>query len=84
MKQRLRETLTQTRLLFDGAFGTYYALKYDTQELPELANERNPGRVEEIHQEYINAGAQIIRTNTYASNTVALHASMEQVQQNIR
>lgn len=83
MKQRLGETLTQTKLLFDGAFGTYYGLKYDTQELPELANEKYPGRVEEIHKEYINAGAQIIRTNTYAANTVALHTSMEQVKKNI-
>lgn len=72
------------KLLFDGAFGTYYAQLYNTKELPELANTMHPERVYEIHREYISAGAQIIRTNTFASNTVSLGPDWEKVQENIR
>ena len=50
MKQYLR----QNRIITDGAFGTYYAQKYNTLELPELANMKYPERVKEIHQEYLH------------------------------
>ena len=39
----------------DGAFGTYYAKKYDTGSLPELANLQASDRVLAIHKEYIEA-----------------------------
>lgn len=80
----IQERLKKQKLLFDGAFGTYYAQLYDTVELPELANTMHPERVCRIHQEYIEAGAQIIRTNTFASNTVSLGLPREKVQENIR
>lgn len=42
----------QGYFLFDGAFGTYYAQKYeDDQEPCELANLNHPERVAAIHQE---------------------------------
>ena len=53
----LHEYLKTHTIITDGAFGTYYAEKYGTNELPELANTAHPGRVREIHLEYINAGA---------------------------
>ncbi len=74
----------EKKLLFDGAFGTYYAQLYNTKELPEFANIKYPERVYEIHKEYIEAGAQLIRTNTFASNTVSLGMDWEEVQENIR
>lgn len=83
-KQELREILQHRKLICDGAFGTYYAQKYDTKELPELANALHPERVKEIHREYIEAGAQIIRTNTYACNTVMLRQDIEQVRETIK
>lgn len=76
--------IKKQKLLFDGAFGTYYALIYDTSELPERANTEHPDRVIKIHKEYIEAGAQIIRTNTFASNTASLGISLEAVLENIR
>ena len=76
--------LQKQKLLFDGAFGTYYAQIYDTKELPEWANTKYPERVRKIHEEYIEAGAQIIRTNTFATNTVSLDMSWENVQDNLR
>lgn len=83
-KQQLKDMLQHRKLICDGAFGTYYALKYDTKELPELANIQHPERVKEIHGEYLAAGVQIIRTNTYACNTVMLRQDMEQVKETIR
>lgn len=83
-KTSIQEKLKRQKLLFDGAFGTYYAQLYDTKELPELANEKNTRRVIKIHEEYIEAGAEIIRTNTFASNTFALEMPWEDVENNIR
>lgn len=80
----IQEKLRQQKLLFDGAFGTYYAKLYDTKELPEYANITYPERVQKLHREYIEAGAMVIRTNTFASNTVSLGQPWEQVQENIR
>lgn len=79
----IEDILKTQKLLFDGAFGTYYAQAFDTKELPELANTMYPERVHQIHEEYIEAGAQIIRTNTFASNTHSLNTSWEVVEENI-
>lgn len=76
--------IQKKKLLMDGAFGTYYAQLYDTKELPELANTKYPERVLRIHGEYIEAGAQIIRTNTFATNTYAMDLSWEEVQKNLK
>ncbi len=84
IKAIIAEKVTERKMLFDGAFGTYYAQIYDTKELPELANTKYPERVSQIHREYIEAGAQIIRTNTFATNTVSLGMSREVVEENIR
>lgn len=83
-REKIQEVLQQKKLICDGAFGTYYAMKYDTKELPELANIQHPERVKQIHEEYVAAGAQIIRTNTYACNTAVMCAKLEQVKENIR
>ena len=79
----IQEKLKQQKILLDGAFGTYYGQLYDTKELPELANTLYPERVRQIHKEYIEAGAQMIRTNTFASNTISMGISWEFVKENI-
>lgn len=88
IEHRLTTYLKKYRLITDGSFGTYYADKYQTNEMPELANcdssKAVQERVSEIHAEYIKAGAVLIRTNTFASNTVLLGANHEGVRQNIR
>lgn len=84
MTTAIKDLLKKQKLLFDGAFGTYYAHLYDTKELPEYANTAHPERVSRIHKEYIEAGAQIIRTNTFASNTHSLSVPLEAVLENIR
>lgn len=80
----LKDYLKNNILITDGAFGTYYGTLYDTQELPELANISNPDRVSRIHSQYINAGARLIRTNTYAANTYSLKTDINEVKKYIR
>lgn len=80
----IADDLSKQKLLFDGAFGTYYAQVYDTKDMPEVANIKSPDRVIRIHREYVEAGAQIIRTNTFASNTISLDVPWEEVCENIR
>lgn len=81
---KIKEYLQQHRLVTDGAMGTYYEKKYQNHtEASEYANTKYPERILDIHLEYLRAGAKLIRTNTFASNTL-LFENMEQVQENIR
>lgn len=80
----IREYLKKSKLIADGSFGTYYSQKYKTVYIPEYANITAPQRISEIHTEYINSGAKLIRTNTFASNTYSLDCSIEQVKENIK
>lgn len=80
----IREYLKKSKLIADGSFGTYYSQKYKTVDIPEYANISAPQRISEIHTEYINSGAKLIRTNTFASNTYSLDCSIEQVKENIK
>ena len=80
-KTGIREYLKRHDLIADGAFGTYYGEKYHTQELPELANLFHKERVTEIYGEYMDAGADLIRTNTFAANTAVLQESAETVEE---
>ncbi|WP_444433692.1 bifunctional homocysteine S-methyltransferase/methylenetetrahydrofolate reductase [Ruminococcus sp.] len=80
----IREYLKKSKLIADGSFGTYYSQKYKTVDIPEYANITAPQRISEIHTEYINSGAKLIRTNTFASNTYSLDCSIEEVKENIK
>src|SRR5699024_8853227 len=62
-------------LIMDGAMGTYYSEKYGKESgSPENDNLTAPQKIEEIHREYIKAGADILRTNSFASNIRTLCA----------
>ena len=66
---QLKDIIAKKPLIFDGGMGTYYAQK---SKLPargvELASIENPELIAEIHAEYIAAGAQAIKTNTFVVN----------------
>ena len=79
----LHEYLKTHTIITDGAFGTYYAEKYGTNELPELANTEHPERVLEIHLEYLAAGASYRRTNTYATNSRMLSENQNEIMENL-
>lgn len=79
----IKDYLHKNKLITDGSFGTYYAEKYQTDEMPELANTEHPERVLEIHNSYIEAGANLIRTNTFTANTNLLDSDFSIVKENI-
>ena len=56
-------------IFFDGAFGTYYHIKTGSSKNCELANLENPNTVLEIHKEYLKAGVDCIKTNTFSVNS---------------
>ena len=71
-------------ILADGSFGTYYAEKYHTNEAPEYANIYHKDRVTNIHSSYLDAGANLIRTNTFAANTMSMQKDFSFVEDNIK
>ncbi len=58
--------------LFDGAFGTYYHARNPESQYPELANLYDRQAVLEIHREYLKAGVNAIKTNTFCANPVSI------------
>ena len=70
---KISEYIKENILLMDGAMGTYYQqLKEHKEEIAELAVFSQPELVKQIHKEYLEAGADVIRTNTFAVNSVVL------------
>ena len=64
---RLLKALQNNVLVADGAMGTIlYSEGLDT--CPEAYNLTHPEKVEHIHRSYIEAGADVIQTNTYGAN----------------
>lgn len=56
-------------LFFDGAMGTILQSKgLQPGEAPELWNLRHPEEICGIHASYLEAGAQIIKANTFGAN----------------
>lgn len=73
MRMNLSQFLKERVLLMDGAMGTYYQqLPGHKEEVPEFACLSEPERIMEIHRQYLQAGADLIRTNTFAANSQVL------------
>ncbi len=75
MKPDFRTYLENNIVAFDGAMGTmlYSRGVYINQCYEEL-NLTNPTLVQQIHQDYIKAGAKVIETNTFGANRFKLKA----------
>ncbi|CAM5616726.1 Bifunctional homocysteine S-methyltransferase/5,10-methylenetetrahydrofolate reductase [Streptomyces afghaniensis] len=58
-------------LIGDGAMGTLL-YSYGKDTCFESLNLSHPEQIEQVHQAYIHAGADIIQTNTYAANYLKL------------
>ncbi len=70
----IREDLKEKRLFFDGGMGTLLQKKgLKAGELPEIWNLEHPEEVIAIHQAYIEAGSNIILTNTFGANALKFH-----------
>src|SRR6267142_4839268 len=84
----LEELLRERIVVLDGAMGTmiqryklaeadYRGARFqnwhrDLRGLNDLLNVTRPAVVEEIHRQYLEAGADIIETNTFNSQSISL------------
>jgi len=74
----IKEYLKNNVLISDGAMGTYYSeLTESDVSYCEFGNLNNKDTIKKIHDEYIEAGAKLIRTNTFSANTYNLGVSLE-------
>lgn len=85
-EMKLKELLGHDNtIVADGAMGTYISkLTGESSKGCELVNLQNPGLIRRIHNEYLDAGAQLLRSNTFAANTSALELPLDEVLQVIR
>lgn len=70
------EALHTRRLFFDGAMGTMLQeAGLQPGELPETWNLLHPEKVRAIHQAYVRAGVDILKTNTFGANGLKFGAA---------
>ncbi len=73
MKQDFWQLLNSTTILTDGAMGTMLnARGVSFEKCFDELNITNPAVVAEVHREYIEAGAQVILSNTFSANRYKL------------
>ena len=72
-KMNLLETINERTLLADGAMGTMlHARGISFDKCFDELNLTNPAAVADIHREYIEAGAELVITNTFGANRYKL------------
>lgn len=77
---RLREWLADGLLITDGAWGTeLQARGLAPGATPDVWNLTHPERVEAVARAYVEAGSQVILTNTFRANAVALEGDLEAI-----
>ncbi|MFZ0961443.1 MAG: homocysteine S-methyltransferase family protein [Terriglobia bacterium] len=82
MHTLIQELVSQGPILTDGAWGTeFQARGLEAGECPDSWNLTHPERVEEVARAYVEAGSQVILTNTFRANRLALerHGLAEQL-----
>ena len=78
----VKQYISEHILVFDGAMGTMLQKKgLKTGDLPECFNITHPDIVSEIHREYVQAGSDIITTNTFQANRFKLEHCEYSVEQ---
>jgi methionine synthase I (cobalamin-dependent) len=75
---RLSEWLADGLLITDGAWGTeLQARGLPPGTMPDTWNLAHPERVEAVARAYVEAGSQVILTNTFRANAIAMHSCAE-------
>lgn len=88
MKEQIEKILKERILVLDGAMGTmiqayqfgeedYRGERFKDYEIllkgnNDLLSLTQPGAIKEIHRKYLEAGADIIETNTFSGTTIAM------------
>lgn len=82
----IREFIKDNILVFDGAMGTMLQQKgLKIGENPELFGFENPEKLMDIHKAYLEAGSNVVTTNTFGANELKLDKlgfSVEQIVDN--
>ncbi len=75
MNSKLARLVDEKALLFDGAMGTELYKRHQFLNVCyEELNLKNPALITAIHQEYLDAGAEVITTNSFGANRLKLAA----------
>lgn len=78
----LRERLGKELLFFDGGMGTLLQKEgLLPGELPEIWNMEHSDVIQGIHKAYLEAGSDIVLTNTFGANTIKFHSEDYSLQQ---
>ncbi len=73
MRIPFKEYIKDNLILFDGAIGTeLYNKGIFINSCYDELNLSRPGLIKEIHQAYVEAGAEVIETNTFGANRLKL------------
>lgn len=73
MNEMIKKLLSNGPVLIDGAWGTeLQARGLELGEMPDFWNLNHPDRVEAVAKAYVDAGSQIVLTNTFRASRIAL------------
>ena len=72
----IKDRLGKELLFLDGGMGTLLQEKgLAPGELPEIWNVTHPEEIKTIHRNYIEAGSDIVLTNTFGANALKFHSA---------
>ncbi len=73
-RAEFRQRLAEAPLLLDGAMGTaLHSRGIQFDQCFDALNLRQPALVADVHRRYIEAGADMLETNSFGGNTFRLH-----------
>lgn len=76
MEHDLLKTIRRKVVLMDGGMGSMIiAAGMRDGDMPEAWALRNPEKLSAIHAAYLEAGAEVIQTNTFGASRLKLHSS---------
>lgn len=61
-------------ILFDGAIGSNLLSEDSSASLPDLLSLKRPGLVLALHEEYLEAGCDVVETNSFNSNPLVFES----------
>ncbi len=79
-----RARMEQGLVVFDGAMGTMLQRHMAPGALPETLNLTHPEAVTAVHLAYLNAGADVVETNTLNANRIKVEKTGHRVDEVIR
>jgi 5-methyltetrahydrofolate--homocysteine methyltransferase len=80
MVSRLRDWLAGAPLITDGAWGTELQKRgLPPGTVPDFWNLSHPELVEDVARAYVEAGSQVILTNTFRANAIAIGRDCEAI-----